>query len=61
MRSFRKPSGQYTVMLKPHVLLRIEGAVVLAVALLVYNHGGFPWWIYAAAFLVPGVGLLGYP
>lgn len=46
---------------RPGVLLRLEGLVVLAAAVMVYGtllHGR--WWIFAVFFLAPDVGLLGF-
>jgi|JI10StandDraft_1071094.scaffolds.fasta_scaffold75647_3 hypothetical protein len=44
----------------PRLLLRLEGAVVLAVALSAYAHLGGRWGWFAALFLVPDLSLLGY-
>ena len=44
----------------PRILLRLEGAVVLAVALSAYAHLGGRWGWFAALFLVPDLSLLGY-
>ena len=45
------------VFLLPPVLLRVEGAVVLAASLLLY---GGSWALFAALFLVPDLSMLGY-
>lgn len=41
-------------------LLRLEGAVVLALALIAYHRLGAGWGVFAAAFLVPDLSFLGY-
>ena len=40
--------------------LRLEGAVVLTVAVLAYRALGANWWLFALLFLVPDVSMLGY-
>jgi hypothetical protein len=42
------------------LLLRLEGLVVLVVSLLLYARGGAGWGTFAALFLLPDLGLLGY-
>ena len=44
----------------PLVLLRIEGAVLLAVSVYLYARYGQSWWLFALLLLVPDVGILGY-
>lgn len=44
----------------PRVLLRLEGALVLAAALVLYAQLGGGWGRFAALFLVPDLTLLGY-
>jgi len=44
----------------PRLLLRLEGAVVLVVALSAYATLGGRWGWFAALFLVPDLTLLGY-
>jgi len=44
----------------PRALLRLEGALVLAAALLAYAHLGGSWTWFAALFLLPDLSLLGY-
>lgn len=48
--------------LSPAVLLRAEGAVLLAAAVAGYAHlgSGPGWWVFAACFLLPDVAMLGY-
>lgn len=44
----------------PLFLLRMEGGVVLAAAVIAYQTSGASWWLFAGLFLVPDVGMLGY-
>ena len=44
----------------PKVLLRLEGLVLLGLALVAYHHVGLGWGWFAALFLVPDLSLLGY-
>jgi hypothetical protein len=44
----------------PSLLLRLEGAIVLAAALAAFAHQGGGWGVFAALFLVPDLSLLGY-
>lgn len=44
----------------PAVMLRAEGAVELAAMVLLYRHFGGDWRVFAALFLLPDVGMLGY-
>jgi hypothetical protein len=44
----------------PRVLLRLEGAVTLTLALSAYAHLGGRWGWFAALFLIPDLSLLGY-
>ncbi|HEY1410809.1 MAG TPA: hypothetical protein VGF36_01650 [Rhodopila sp.] len=37
----------------PLLLLRLEGAAILAAASIAYAHGGQPWWLFAVLFLLP--------
>jgi Domain of unknown function (DUF4260) len=45
---------------KPGVLLRVEGAVVLALSLFLYRTTGAPWWRFLVLFLWPDLFMLGY-
>ena len=54
----RSASGAVTD--SPRVLLRIEGAVLLAVSLFVYFRYGRAWWLFALLLLAPDIGMLGY-
>ena len=40
--------------------LRVEGAVALAAAVVAYAFLDASWWLFAALFLVPDLGMLGY-
>jgi hypothetical protein len=44
----------------PRTLLRIEGAVLLAVAVFLYARYGASWWLFALLLFAPDVGMLGY-
>lgn len=41
-------------------LLRAEGLVALAGALLLYTRLGASWWLFAGLFLAPDVSMVGY-
>ncbi len=45
---------------RPVVLLRLEGAAVLALAILFYRELGGGWGFFVALFLVPDISLLAY-
>jgi hypothetical protein len=42
------------------LLLRLEGGLVFAVALVAYAHTDGSWWLFLALVLAPDLGLLGY-
>lgn len=44
----------------PRWILRLEGALLLTVALLAYDQIGQGWIVFALAFLVPDLSMLGY-
>jgi hypothetical protein len=44
----------------PKILLRIEGAVLLAASIIVFATQGQSWWLYPALLLVPDIFMLGY-
>jgi hypothetical protein len=44
----------------PPVLLRIEGATLLALSVLLYGLNEGSWLLYVLLFLVPDVSMLGY-
>ena len=45
---------------RPALLLRLEGAAALGLALVLYREIGEPWLRFAILFLVPDLSLLGY-
>ena len=45
---------------KPGVLLRLEGAIALALSMILYRHAGGGWARFAGLFLVPDISLAGY-
>ena len=44
----------------PKWLLRLEGFVVLVVAVIIYQQLGYSWGEFALLFLVPDIFMLGY-
>jgi hypothetical protein len=44
----------------PRVLLRIEGACIVAIAAALYWRLGDTWWLFAVLFLAPDLSFLGY-
>jgi hypothetical protein len=44
----------------PRILLRIEGAVILAASTLLYRHEHAGWLWFVVLFLVPDLFMLGY-
>ncbi len=44
----------------PSVLLRIEGAVLLLLSILLYNLNGESWLLFVLLFLAPALSMLGY-
>ncbi len=46
--------------LGPKVLQRVEGGVLLALALLLYARSGGEWWLFALLLLAPDLSALGY-
>jgi hypothetical protein len=47
-------------MARPGLLLRIEGATVLALALLIFSRTGGNWLMFALLALAPDLSMLGY-
>ena len=45
---------------KPGILLRIEGAALLALSLYLYRSTGAGWGLFLLLFLWPDLGMLGY-
>ena len=48
------------VLTRPTILLRGEGAAVLVAATLLYAERGESWFLFALAFFVPDLVMLGY-
>src|SRR5215470_4278964 len=44
----------------PRVLLRIEGACIFAIAIVLYSRLGETWWLFAVLFLAPDLSFLAY-
>ena len=44
----------------PRVVLRAEGAALLAAATFIYWQTGAAWWLFAALFFAPDLSFLGY-
>ena len=44
----------------PRLLLRLEGAALLIVAVAIFWHRGASWWLFAILILAPDVSFLGY-
>jgi hypothetical protein len=44
----------------PKLLLRLEGAVLLALAVFFYARYSASWWLFAVLFMVPDVEMLGH-
>jgi len=42
------------------ILLRLEGLAALAIAATLFAATGRSWWLFAALFLAPDLGMLGY-
>ena len=59
-RTIAADTAAGTVQGLPKLLLRLEGAVVLAAAAYAYGEIGSGWMLFAILFLVPDVSMLGY-
>jgi hypothetical protein len=44
----------------PRLLLRLEGAALLIIAVAVYAGNGAAWWLFAVLALAPDLSFLGY-
>ncbi len=44
----------------PRMLLRIEGACIFAIAIVLYSRLGESWWLFAILFLAPDLSFLAY-
>lgn len=47
-------------LLAPGAALRLEGLCLLVTAVALYGRTDASWWLFAALFLVPDLGMLGY-
>lgn len=47
-------------LLRPAVLLRAEGAALFAAATVFYARGDGSWWLFALAFFLPDLSMVGY-
>ena len=45
---------------EPFALLRIEGAAVFLLAVVLYRELGASWWLFVLLFLLPDVSILAY-
>jgi hypothetical protein len=52
------PSGETHS--QPRLILRLEGAALLAAAVAAYAVLGESWWLFALLFLAPDLSMLGY-
>jgi hypothetical protein len=46
--------------LNPKLMLHAEGAMLLAVAIVLYARTDASWWLFAPLFFAPDVAMLGY-
>ena len=44
----------------PRLLLRLEGAALLVIAVVVYARTGMSWWLFTALVLAPDLSFVGY-
>lgn len=44
----------------PRLVLRLEGAAVMAACIAAYASSDGPWWLFALLFLAPDLAFLGY-
>jgi hypothetical protein len=52
-------SGSF-LLARPAVMLRVEGAAMLAGSVLLYWVNGESWWLFALLLLAPDVSMVGY-
>jgi hypothetical protein len=57
-RSHRSVEG--AVLGVPRLLLRLEGAALLAVCIVLYWKFGSSWWLFVVLLLAPDLGMAGY-
>jgi hypothetical protein len=60
MRSQGEIASDRVVSGLPRFLLRLEAAVLLALAVFFYATYSSSWWLFAMLLLAPDVGILGY-
>ena len=48
------------VLSRPALMLRVEGATLLAGSVLLYWMGGGSWWLFVLLLLAPDLAMLGY-
>jgi hypothetical protein len=59
--SSRDPEAPRSFGLSPvNVILQLEGALALALALIAYAHVDGSWWLFLVLILAPDLALLGY-
>jgi uncharacterized protein DUF4260 len=44
----------------PRLLLRLEGAALLVIAVVLYARAGTSWWLFAVLVLAPDLSFIGY-
>jgi hypothetical protein len=55
-----RPKEVFIRMSLPALLLRIEGATLLALTVFGYERYGDSWWLFLVLLLVPDLGMVGY-
>jgi hypothetical protein len=53
-------TAKESAQLRPRVILRVEGLLVLVAAVVAYTQTGRSWGLFLCAFLLPDLGLMGY-
>jgi hypothetical protein len=56
----RDEASRSFLLARPAVMLRVEGATMLAGSVLLYWTGGGSWWLFALLLLAPDLSMLGY-
>jgi hypothetical protein len=44
----------------PALILRIEGAALALVAVMLYGRAGTSWWLFASLLMLPDLGMIGF-
>jgi len=60
MKTNTQETGFGAVKGAPHAWLRLEGALVFILSILLYAHAGASWWRFLLLLLVPDVAMAGY-